>query len=369
MISTRHGQVREAQCPEAHAVDTNNPVLTENELQRQIILLQQTVIGVLEDALYSGRPLNRAGLEKLVWASEAARAGSLDALRGQYQRITQELPPAPPPGRAEIAEVYEVTSSRSASSPRRPGRAALLPPPPPEARSPARLLALPAPAPPSPSSSSSSLARSRRAPPPPRARSGALDFLCRYAADLQHSPSMPLAGSFDPGQRGGSRCPGCRARVPVDAEDMWDIEFPVRSRRSPPLALLPPAAGAARGATARDPSPPGRSPSRGPGGGGRFADDRDRGRSRTGKEVVAVLAEEKQQRKGKMLMMRFRVPARFVVKCHTPEGDYACVLCCGPRGDYAGPVVLCDDPETLIHHVAKEHRVSEIEDEVDILPG
>lgn len=170
---------------------------------------------------------------------------------------------------------------------------------------------------------------------------------------------MPLAGSFDPGR--GSRCPACRSRIPVDADDMWDIEFPVRKRL--PALPPPPRAGAA---VERDPSPaPGRSRSRSrPAAGGGMS----RGRSRTGKEVVAV-AEEKMARKSAVEVIRFRVPARFVVKCHTPEGDYACVLCCGPRDDHSGPVVLCDDPETLVHHVAKEHRVVEIEDEVDILPG
>lgn len=316
---------------------------------------------MLEDALYNGRQLNRAGLEKLVWASEAARNGSLDALQGQYRRITQELPPvatAAPLRRllgpeAEVLEVEATTTnSRGWSLPRRPAPArAFLPPPPP---------------PPPP-------------PPKPRRRQkSGLEFLCRYSTDLQLSPAMPLAGAFDPGR--GSRCPGCRARIPVDAEDMWDIEFPVAVRtthgnsRRLPLALPPPGPG---DTTKRDPSPgpvPGRrrrSPSRGGGGVSRFADDSvrddDRGRSRTGKEVVAVAEAEAEHRV--RMVRRFCVPARFVVKCHTPEGDYMCVLCCGPRGDYAGPVVLCDDPETLVHHVAKEHRLGEIEDELDIFPG
>lgn len=192
-------------------------------------------------------------------------------------------------------------------------------------------------------------------PPQPKRPSSGLDFFCRYSADLQLSP-MPLARAFDPGR--GSRCPACRARLPLDAEDMWDIEFPVRKK----LLLLPPPEDA--GAARRDPSPPGRSPAR------RADEGSPRGRSRSGKAVVAaVAAAEEQQQRAAVRMMRFRVPARFVAKCHTPEGDYACVLCCGPRGDYAGPVVLCDGPESLIDHVAREHRIMDIEREVDILPG
>lgn len=89
-------------------------------------------------------------------------------------------------------------------------------------------------------------------------------------------------------------------------------------------------------------------------------DAKDRGRSQTGKDVVAV-AEQKQK------TVKFRIPAKFVVKCHTPEGEYACVLCCGPDSKYSGVVVLCDDPESLVDHVVKEHKVAEIEKEIDII--
>lgn len=286
---------------------------------------------MLEDALYSGRQINRAGIEKLVYASESARNGSLDALKGQYHRLLSDLPPARPLIQHHYAEpeIIEVSSSSSsghsspryASAPR--ARPALMAPPPP--------------------------------PSQPKRPSSGLGFFCRYSADLQLSP-MPLARTFDPGR--GSRCPACRARLPLDAEDMWDIEFPVRRK----MLLLPPPPPEDAGAARRDPSPPGRSPAR-------RADERSpRGRSRSGKAVVAAVAAAEEQRAA-VQIMRFRVPARFVAKCHTPEGDYACVLCCGPRGDYTGPVVLCDGPESLIDHVAREHRIMDIEREVDILPG
>lgn len=84
-----------------------------------------------------------------------------------------------------------------------------------------------------------------------------------------------------------------------------------------------------------------------------------RGRSRTGKEVVAVTEQS-----GKKLT--FRIPARFVVKCHTPLGEYACGLCAGPRGDSA-VVVLCETPEDLVDHIAKEHKTADIEKDVDII--
>lgn len=280
-------------------------VVTENELQRQIILLQQTVIGVLEDALYNGRQISRAGVERLVGASKAARNGSLDALQGQYQRILQHLPP--PRQLPQIAGPVVVGPGARETPPPRQRLIRALPPPP---------------------------------PPSPREKSG-IDFYCRYSVDLQHSP-MPLARAFDPGR--GSKCPSCKVTVPVDADEVWRVGVPVQQR-----LLLE--AGPSR--------VPGPSPAR-----ERSADSRDRGRSRTSKEVVAVVEQKPRQR-----TLRFQVLAKFVVKCHTREGEYVCVLCCGPRGNYSGVVVLCDDPESLVDHIIKEHGIADIEKEVDILPG
>lgn len=292
-------------------------------------------VGVLEDALYSGRQIDRAGVDKLVYASRAARNGSLDALQGQYQRLLQSAPPPRKPALVE-AEVIELSSR--GSSPRRPPPPRALPPPPPRSKTPA--------------------------PPPPRSSSrmrSAGDFFCRYSIDLQRSPGLPLARSFDPGRE--SRCPACKIRIPVDSDDMWDVEFPIRGKL-PPAPALP-----------RAPSPgvPGSSSSKGPPGDKRSrskskppAPGQDngepsasRGRSRTGKEVVAVA--EQTGRK-----LTFRVPARFVVKCHTRLGEYACGLCAGPRGGSA-VIVLCETPEDLVDHIAKEHKTADIEKDVDII--
>lgn len=310
-------------------------VLTENQLQRQIILLQQTVIGVLEDALYSGRQLNRAGVEKLVNASKLARNGSLDALKGQHQRILQQLPPPRPPSLEVETKVVEV-GSRGSSPHQRLQR---LPPPrplPPREVEPKVVELV--------SRRSSPHQRLIEAlPPPPRRKSG-MEFFCRYSIDLQRSP-LPLARAFDPGR--GSKCPSCKITIPVDAAEFWDVELPVKQKQI--LGTM----------IAKDPKTPGTSPAR-----ERSADSRDRGRSKTVKEVVAVVEQKPREHK-----LRFQVRARFVVKCHTREGDYACVLCCGPVGDYSGVVVLCDDPDSLIDHVVKEHGIADIERDVDILPS
>lgn len=279
-------------------------VLTENELQKQIILLQQTVIGVLEDALYNGRQIGRGGVDKLVRASRSARNGSLDALQGQYRRILQELPVSRPPPKAIEAGAGE-------ASPRGP----LPPRPPPKAHQ------------------ASSKTKTRPGPSsrsPPRGTSGR-DFYCRYSVDLQLSP-RPLSGAFAPGK--GSACPACSTRLTVDTADMWEFTLPARA--------------SSVGATA------GKSSSR----------DKAKAQGRdTSRKGSAAKGQHVQG------MVRIRLPAKFVVKCHTPEGEYACALCCGPDGEYGGEIVLCEDPEALVDHVAKEHKTSDLEKEVDIIIG
>lgn len=150
--------------------------------------------------------------------------------------------------------------------------------------------------------------------------------------------------AFDPGR--GSRCPVCDVKLDVDSADVWEFKLSVKEKLQQ-----------AREKIARNSSPPAKSPTRGK----EKTDVKDRGRSRTSREVVAVAEQEQ------IKMVKFRLPAKFVVKCHTPEGDYACVLCCGPSSNYSGVVVLCDDPESLVDHVVKEHKVAEIEKDFDII--
>ncbi|KAI5919086.1 hypothetical protein F4810DRAFT_688800 [Camillea tinctor] len=80
-------------------------IITENKLQAQILALQQTVIGVLQDALLNNRTITRHDMQKLILASKTAREGSLDALRQQYWRLLDTIPPPrrlQPPQRASM---------------------------------------------------------------------------------------------------------------------------------------------------------------------------------------------------------------------------------------------------------------------------
>ncbi|KAI6749642.1 hypothetical protein HG530_015056 [Fusarium avenaceum] len=215
-------------------------VVTENKLQAQVIALQQTVINVLQDALYNGRQLDRTDMARLIAASDAARDGSLGALRQQRQRLMDDEVSMPP---------SQLTL-----------------------------------------------------PPPKRAPTVIRDdpLYCRYALDLQSDHERPLSSSFEP--RGDRLCPACDVFLDVEADDGWAI-----------------------GKTAP--------------------------RSITENGYKREIDEE----------LEFHVDPRFVVKCHTPEGEFACVLCSRFRDED----VLCPTADTLINHIGREHTVPEMEREPD----
>lgn len=211
--------------------------ITENRLQAQVIALQQTVISVLQDALCNGRQLDSYDMSKLIAASNAAKDGSLDALRQQQQRQLLAIE-SPPQGFA-----------------------------------------------------------------PPRRASTVLDaepLYCRYALDLQYIRNKPLNASFAPG--GTCRCPECGIRLNVKSDDFWEID-----KRAPRI----------------------------------IAD---------GRYEREVIVERE-----------FHLGQRFVVKCHTPDGEFACVLCTRHRNRDA----ICPTVKSLINHVGKYHDISELEREVD----
>jgi len=214
--------------------------LTENQLQAQIISLQQTVIHVLQDALYNERPLSQSDVQKLMLASQAAREGSLDALRAQQQRLQEgnsstELKALPHPHRS--ATVMEKPSS----------------------------------------------------------------IFCRYSLDLQYVPHKLLSSAFD--DRGDGRCPDCRVSVPVTPSDLWKI-----GKRTP--ILIP-----------------------------------------DGPYQREVLVERE-----------FRLGQRFIIKCHTEDGEFACILC----NRHRDVDVICRSVESLVNHVGRAHSADEFEKEIDL---
>ncbi|KAI1345345.1 hypothetical protein F5Y01DRAFT_300791 [Xylaria sp. FL0043] len=114
-------------------------LITENQLQAQIITMQRTVIDVLQEALLNRQSLSHGDIQRLIAASLAARNGSLDALRQQCQRLSFEAYP----------------QSRSLNSTNQYA-----------------------------------------------ANIGAGELFCKYSLTLQNIPGMPLSASFAPGGDG-----------------------------------------------------------------------------------------------------------------------------------------------------------------------
>ncbi|KAF2640128.1 hypothetical protein P280DRAFT_469835 [Massarina eburnea CBS 473.64] len=242
--------------------------LTENQLQRQIIALQQTVIQVLQDALANDRHLTRGDMARLVAASNEAREGSIDALREQQRRLADAEADAVhlPPLRQLTLDDSRSNSPRSSSP---------------------RLALVPA-----------------LAPIPPKGASTVIEatsLFCPYSRDLQHMSKKPLSASFAPG--GSSRCPDCMSLLDVTSEDFWQI-----GKRTP------------------------------------------------------MIVREGAYEKEIMETREFHLGQRFVIKCHTEEGEYACVLCSKHRERDA----ICRTVESLVNHVGKFHDMAELEREVDL---
>ncbi|KAH8726379.1 hypothetical protein GQ44DRAFT_725968 [Phaeosphaeriaceae sp. PMI808] len=218
--------------------------IAENQLQAQIISLQQTVIGVLQDALNNDRQLTRTDQAKLIAASNAAREGSLNALQQAQQRMSSN------------------NSIRSAS--------------------PQRSIA-----------------------PPKRASTAIMDLsdqlFCRYSLDLQYVQNKPLAANFAPG--GSCQCPACGILLDVTADDFWMI-----GKRTPMTVI------------------------------------------EHGYETEVMETRE------------FRLGQRFVLKCHTPDGEYACTICSRNRDVDA----ICRTVDSLVKHVGTFHDVDELDREIDL---
>jgi hypothetical protein len=179
-------------------------LIAQNQLQSQIILLQGTVIKLLEEALVTGRPPD---VQTLLDASEFAREGSVRALRDQYQRLLQAAPlqrrslPGRPTG--PVRRISSTPTLRDSSA-----------------------------------STASSCVVSAR-PPPPRAiefnQAGPL--FCPYAESLQRS-GRPLDRALVASGRGAGGlgpCPACGTIIATESESRrsWNIvKEVVRERRS-----------------------------------------------------------------------------------------------------------------------------------------
>jgi hypothetical protein len=164
--------------------------ITQNQLQGQIITLQSTVIGLLEDALYTGRI---ADINKLYNASELAREGSIAALQGQYQRLLQQAPLRRP-----MTNVRRISSTPTLlSNPSRLQKSLTFPMAPPSTKGPGTAV-----------EKTSNLDTSG-------------PLFCRYSSELQSDANLKLHGAFGPD--GNNACPACQVKLAVEQGRAWKI--------------------------------------------------------------------------------------------------------------------------------------------------
>ncbi len=213
-------------------------------MQAQIINLQQAVITVLQDALYNDRQLTHADMAKIVAASNAARDGSLDALRQAQTRLDSGRSNRSDSPRRDMEPIKRASTNIS---------------------------------------------------------DGSNQLFCRYSLDLQYIQNKPLAASFAPG--GDCECPACGVRLDVTAADFWMI-----GKRTP------------------------------------------------------VTVVEKGYERDIMEVREFRLGQRFALKCHTPDGEYACTICNQNRDVDA----ICRTVDALVKHVGTYHTLDELDKEVDL---
>jgi hypothetical protein len=152
-------------------------VLTRNQLQYQIIILQQALLHIYEGSLlHSDRPCHPPTyhLRQLRQTTRAARTASIDALAMQYKRMlpAQDVhePQYPLPGAFPSSPTLYIPHHDTTGHSHKPI---------------------------------------------------AEDLYCIYARDLQHSHFLPLSDNFKP--EGDHRCPYCHAHIASRLSKAWQI--------------------------------------------------------------------------------------------------------------------------------------------------
>lgn len=180
-------------------------VIAQNQLQGQVITLQSTVIGLLEDALYTGRI---ADVNKLYNASELARDGTIAALHQQYQRMLEAAPLKRGRGIPLLRRTSSTPTLKSLPTSRSTAGAVVN------------------------GDSKTVIKESKTFSEIPGPRSEIREvkedyfsadgpLFCRYSVELQKSPRLLLATDFAPG--GTNRCPECDTFLAVEQGRAWKI--------------------------------------------------------------------------------------------------------------------------------------------------
>jgi hypothetical protein len=277
-------------------------VVTQNQLQTQIIQLQQTLLGIHQDYMlstYLSPSSSHSHLARLIQTTRSARLASIQALHMQYQRMLPPLQSPEPfpviPGAFPLPSgpmhrhdsVTRRPSSRPRSrsrseSPKRrkdPGEITIQPYPLPHPKDPEEITIQPYPLP--------------RPKPSPQPHQHGNKLFCIYARDLQHHARLPLTDNYKPG--GNNMCPYCHSHISTRPGKAWEIILHGRHE--------------------------------------------DRHRRRV-----------------------FLVKNRFVIKSHREGAGFACVLC----ATFKESDTVCREVGALMEHLWKDHTCEELEKDDDI---
>ncbi|CAO2657471.1 Nn.00g035970.m01.CDS01 [Neocucurbitaria sp. VM-36] len=185
-------------------------LMTQNQLQSQIIQLQQILLNIHQDLLlsaYISPSSSHSHLIRLIQTTRRARAASIVALNMQYQRMLPPVPKISPepfipgafslPLRGHREDLHPIRRRRSR---RRRGR---------DDDS-------------SCSDSSSDLDTPNPRPKPkPTLGCRGNSLFCVYARDLQDKPRLPLTDNYKTG--GDNICPFCHSHIATRPGKAWEI--------------------------------------------------------------------------------------------------------------------------------------------------
>ncbi|KAF2823547.1 hypothetical protein CC86DRAFT_372485 [Ophiobolus disseminans] len=188
-------------------------LVTQNQLQSQIIQLQRTLLSIHQDYMlstYLTPSSSHSHLVRLIQTTRSARLASIQALHMQYQRMLplegpimpdpyRTIPGAFPlsPHRHDSATRRRRSKSRGRSRSRSPDRAKV----------PGTITIQPYPHP-NPAIS-------------PKPHPHGHKLFCVYARDLQDHSRLPLTDNYKPG--GDNMCPFCHAHMPMRPGKAWEI--------------------------------------------------------------------------------------------------------------------------------------------------
>ncbi|KAF2132325.1 hypothetical protein P153DRAFT_383213 [Dothidotthia symphoricarpi CBS 119687] len=181
-------------------------LMTQVQLQSQIIQLEQTLLSIYSDLMLSTYILpSHTHLARLVQTTRSARVAAIQALKMQYQRIHVHVQPEKPevhrpmPGAFPLPthapRPHEPSTNTGNRKPKRKAR--------------------------SRSSDSSGSAQTLIPRSKPKPHPHANKLFCVYARDLQGDLQLPLVDNYKTG--GNNKCPFCHAHASIRPGKAWEV--------------------------------------------------------------------------------------------------------------------------------------------------